>query len=77
MNTTSHHANVTPMTRSYHANITLILLPISHYHRYEVHLVESWESPDSWNRTKGNTTRTIHAYSNAPFVVITTYLLFL
>eukprot|EP00980_Cylindrotheca_fusiformis_P006193 scaffold1325_cov95-Cylindrotheca_fusiformis.AAC.4 len=35
---------------------------------YEVQLVESWESPDSWNRTKGNTTRTIHAYSNAPFI---------
>jgi len=30
--------------------------------------VESWESPDSWDRTKGNTTRTIHAYSNAPFI---------
>lgn len=36
--------------------------------KYEVKLVESWESPDSWERTKGNTTRTIHAYSNAPFI---------
>lgn len=36
--------------------------------KYEVKLVESWESPDSWDRTKGNTTRTIHAYSNAPFI---------
>lgn len=36
--------------------------------KYEVKLVESWESPDSWNRTKGNATRTIHAYSNAPFI---------
>jgi hypothetical protein len=35
---------------------------------YEVQLVESWESPDRWNRTKGNTTRTIHAYSNAPYI---------
>lgn len=35
---------------------------------YEVHIVESWESPDSWEATKGNTTRTIHAYSNAPFI---------
>lgn len=34
----------------------------------EVYLVESWESPNSWNETRGNTTRTIHAYSNAPFV---------
>ena len=35
---------------------------------YEVHIVESWESPDSWRDTKGNTTRSIHAYSNAPFI---------
>ena len=34
----------------------------------EVHIVESWESPDHWNQTKGNTTRTIHVYSNAPVV---------
>merc|ERR1719231_1355003 len=34
--------------------------------KHEVHLVESWESPDSWNRTRGNTTRSIHAYSSAP-----------
>lgn len=34
----------------------------------EVYLVESWESPDAWNATKGNMTRSIHAYSNAPFV---------
>jgi prepilin-type processing-associated H-X9-DG protein len=34
----------------------------------EVHIVESWESPDHWNETKGNTTRTIHAYSNAPVI---------
>lgn len=34
----------------------------------EVHLVESWESPDSWNKTRGNKTRAIHAYSNAPFI---------
>lgn len=31
----------------------------------EVHIVESWESPDHWNQTRGNTTRTIHVYSNA------------
>ena len=33
---------------------------------HEVHLVESWESPDSWNETRGNTTRAIHVYTNAP-----------
>ena len=33
---------------------------------YEVHLVESWESPDSFPSTRGNKTRSIHAYSNAP-----------
>lgn len=32
----------------------------------EVHLVESWESPDSFPSTRGNTTRDVHAYSNAP-----------
>lgn len=36
---------------------------------YEVHLVESWESPDAFPSTKGNTSRSsIHAYSNAPNV---------
>jgi len=35
---------------------------------HEVHLVESWESPDHWNATKGNTTKFIHAYANAPMV---------
>ena len=35
---------------------------------YEVRLVESWESPNSWNQTRGNKTRAIHAYSNAPFI---------
>lgn len=34
----------------------------------EIYLVESWESPDNWNRTIGNKTRTIHAYSNSPNV---------
>ena len=34
----------------------------------EIHIVESWESPDHWNQTKGNRTRTIHVYSNAPVV---------
>ena len=38
------------------------------YDSYEVKIVESWESPDSWDQTHGNTTKTIHAYSNAPFV---------
>lgn len=36
--------------------------------KFEVHIVESWESPETWNETKRNTTRTIHAYSNAPFI---------
>lgn len=36
--------------------------------KYEVQLVESWESPDTWIYTKGNTTRNIHVYSNAPRV---------
>ena len=35
---------------------------------HEVHLVESWESPDSFPSTKGNKTRDIHAYSNAPMI---------
>jgi hypothetical protein len=35
---------------------------------YEVHLVESWESPDSFPSTVGNKTRSIHAYSNAPSI---------
>ena len=34
----------------------------------EVHIVESWESPNHWNQTRGNTTRTIHVYSNARVV---------
>ncbi|KAL1520787.1 hypothetical protein AB1Y20_022351 [Prymnesium parvum] len=36
--------------------------------KHEVHLVESWESPDSFPSTKGNTTRAIHAYTSAPAV---------
>mmetsp|Transcript_74736 Transcript_74736/g.167608 ORF Transcript_74736/g.167608 Transcript_74736/m.167608 type:complete len:905 (-) Transcript_74736:54-2768(-) len=35
---------------------------------HEVHLVESWESPDSFPSTHGNKTRTIHAYSSAPSI---------
>lgn len=35
---------------------------------HEVHIVESWESPDIWNYTRGNKTRSIHAYANAPLV---------
>lgn len=35
---------------------------------HEVHLVESWESPNSFPQTKGNKTRTIHAYSSAPTI---------
>ena len=35
---------------------------------HEVHIVESWESPDSWNQTKGNATRVIHAYTSAASV---------
>jgi hypothetical protein len=35
---------------------------------HEVHLVESWESPDSFPSTFGNKTRDIHAYSSAPTV---------
>ena len=31
-------------------------------------LVESWESPDSFNSTRGNATRAIHAYTSAPSV---------
>lgn len=42
--------------------------PFSTNGMVEVHIVESWESPNHWNETRGNTTRTIHAYSNAPFV---------
>jgi len=35
---------------------------------HEVFLVESWESPDSFNETRGNKTRSIHAYTSAPSV---------
>lgn len=35
---------------------------------HEVHLVESWESPDAFPHTKGNRTRQIHAYTSAPYV---------
>ena len=42
--------------------------PFDTQDRVEVHIVESWESPDHWNTTRGNTTRTIHVYSNAPLV---------
>ena len=31
----------------------------------EVHIVESWESPDAFPRTRGNTTRNITAYTDA------------
>jgi len=34
----------------------------------EVQIVESWESPDSFPSTRGNKTRAIHAYSNAPAI---------
>mmetsp|Transcript_13907 Transcript_13907/g.24923 ORF Transcript_13907/g.24923 Transcript_13907/m.24923 type:complete len:387 (+) Transcript_13907:74-1234(+) len=34
----------------------------------QVHIVESWESPNNWNETRGNKTRSIHAYSNAPVI---------
>jgi len=42
--------------------------PFATFGKHEVEIVESWESPDTWNGTKGNTTRTIHVYSNAPKV---------
>ena len=35
---------------------------------YEVYIVESWESPDSFPKTVGNKTRSIHAYTNADAV---------
>ena len=36
---------------------------------YEVHLVESWESPDAFPSTRGQPNRSsIHAYSNAPSI---------
>lgn len=42
--------------------------PFSTHGAHEVHIVEYWESPNNWNETKGNKTRAIHAYTNAPFV---------
>ena len=36
--------------------------------KHEVHLVESWESPQAFPKTKNQTTRAIHAYSSAPHV---------
>lgn len=35
---------------------------------YEVQIVESWESPDSFPSTRGHKTRAIHAYTNAPAI---------
>jgi hypothetical protein len=35
---------------------------------HEVHIVESWESPDSWPATVGQKTRNIHVYTSAPSV---------
>jgi len=35
---------------------------------HEVHLVESWESPDSFPSTYGNRTRSIHVYSSTRLV---------
>jgi len=35
---------------------------------HEVHIVESWESPDSFPSTLGNKTRDVHVYSSAPAV---------
>ena len=42
--------------------------PFQTHGTYEVQIVESWESPNSWNSTRGNKTRNIHAYSNAPVI---------
>lgn len=36
--------------------------------RHVVHIVESWESPDSFPLTKGNKSREIHVYSDTPQV---------
>ena len=36
--------------------------------KHEVHLVESWESPDAFPSTVGNKTRAVHAYTSAPSV---------
>ena len=36
--------------------------------KHEVHIVESWESPDSFPSTKGQTTRVVHVYSSASTV---------
>jgi hypothetical protein len=44
------------------------LFPINNV--YDVKIAKSWESPDTWNKTKGNATRVIHADSNAPFVTL-------
>jgi hypothetical protein len=42
--------------------------PFRTHGAHEVHIVESWESPDNWNSTRGNKTKSIHAYANAPFI---------
>jgi hypothetical protein len=47
--------------------------PFDTDNKVEVHIVESWESPDHWNATRGNTTRTIHVYSNARVVDLCVY----
>ena len=40
--------------------------PFATNNKNEVHLVESWESPSHWNATQQ--TKSVHAYTNAPFV---------
>ena len=42
--------------------------PFATHNQTEVYIVESWESPDTWNGTKSNTTRIIPAYTNAAYV---------
>jgi hypothetical protein len=49
-----------------HLHVHVTFTPHYSRPRSQVHLVESWESPDSFPSTKGNTTRSVHACALIP-----------
>ena len=42
--------------------------PFATFGKHEVHIVESWESPDAFPSTRGARNRSVHAYTSAPSV---------
>lgn len=51
-----------------HADDARVDKPFKTNDTYEIQIVESWESPRTWNMTKDETTRTVHVYSNTPYI---------